>query len=65
MLKAFIKTASIGYWRNMVTIDDVLRAVDSVFTTHSVDLRKRFGVFDEVSDMQTEDEVSRHEMASA
>jgi hypothetical protein len=65
MLKAFIKTASIGYWRNMVTIDDVLRAVDSVFTTHSIDLRKRFGVFDEVPDMQTEDEVSRHEMASA
>ena len=65
MLKAFIKTASIGYWRNMVTIDDVLRAVDNVFTTHSVDLRKRFGVFDEVSDMQAENEVSRHEMASA
>lgn len=65
MLKAFIKTASIGYWRNMVTIHDVLKAVDTVFANYSVNLRQRFGVFDEVSDMQTKDEVSRHEMASA
>lgn len=62
MLKAFIKSASVGYWRGMVTIDDVLKAVDNVFANYSVNLRQRFGVFNEVSEVQAGDEMSRHTM---
>lgn len=46
LLKAFIKTASVGYWSKSVNIGDVINAVDSVFRTYSLDLRKRFGVFE-------------------
>jgi len=46
LLKAFIKTASVGYWSKSVGIGDVINAVDSVFRTYSLDLRKRFGVFE-------------------
>jgi hypothetical protein len=46
MLKAFIKTASVGYWRGTITVTDVLKAVDSVFTQNSLALRQRFGVFE-------------------
>lgn len=58
LLKAFIKTASVGYWSKSVNIGDVINAVDSVFRTYSIDLRKRFGVFDEVSPVQGADAVS-------
>lgn len=46
MLKAFIKSASVGYWRDTVTINDVMNTVDSVFNTYSLELRRRFGVFE-------------------
>jgi hypothetical protein len=46
LLKAFIKTASVGYWSKSVNINDVINAVDSVFRTYSLDLRRKFGVFE-------------------
>lgn len=35
------------YHRGNIKPADVLHVVDSICTTHSIDLRKRFGVFDE------------------
>lgn len=42
------------YHRGNIKPADVLKAVDEICTTHSIDLRKRFGVFDEVSQLQEE-----------
>jgi len=46
------------YHRGNVKAADILTAMDEVCNTHSVDLRKRFGVFDEVSKVQEENEMS-------
>jgi hypothetical protein len=46
------------YHRGNIKAADILAAVDDVCKTHSIDLRKRFGVFDEVSKLHKEDEVS-------
>ena len=58
LLKGFIKSVSRGYWRNSVTVNDITKEVDNLCKTYSIDLRKRFGVFNEVSDMQEAHEVS-------
>jgi len=58
LLKGFIKSVSRGYWRNSVTVNDIIKEVDNLCKTYSVDLRKRFGVFDEVSELQEKDAVS-------
>lgn len=42
------------YHRGNIKAADILSAIDEVCNTHSIDLRKRFGVFDEVSNMQKE-----------
>jgi hypothetical protein len=42
--------------------EDIIEAVNDICTTYSIDLRKRFGVFDEVSQVQKDNEVSRHEV---
>lgn len=46
------------YHRGNIKPADVLSAIDDVCKTHSIDMRKRFGVFDEVSSLQKEDEMS-------
>jgi hypothetical protein len=53
-----------GHWYkpNAITSADVPPVVDEICNTYSIDLRKLFGVFDEVSEVQAGNEVSRHEM---
>lgn len=53
-----------GHWYkpNAITSADVPPVVDEICNTHSIDLRKLFGVFDEVSEVQADNAVSRHEM---
>jgi len=62
LLKGFIKSVRRGYYHQTTNVNEVISEVDKICTTYSIDLRRRFGVFDEVSDMQSEDEVSRHTM---
>ena len=45
------------YHRGNIKAADILVSVDEVCNTHSIDLRKKFGVFDEVSNLQKENEV--------
>jgi hypothetical protein len=62
LLKGFITSVRRGYYSSKTTVNEVIDEVDKVCTTYSLDLRRRFGVYDEVSDMQSTDEVSRHPM---
>ena len=62
LLKGFIKSVRRGYYSSTTTVNEVIDEVDKVCTTYSLDLRRRFGVYDEVSDMQDTNEVSRHTM---
>lgn len=63
LLKGFITSVRRGYYSSKTTVNEVIDEVDKICTTYSLDLRRRFGVYDEVSDMQDTDEVSRHTMA--
>jgi len=60
LLKGFIKSVRRGYYSSTTSVKEVIDEVDKVCTTYSLDLRKRFGVYDEMPDMQAENEVSRH-----
>jgi hypothetical protein len=62
LLKGFITSVRRGYYSSKTTVNEVIDEVDKVCTTYSLDLRRRFGVYDEVSEMQSTDEVSRHPM---
>lgn len=62
LLKGFIKSVRRGYYHQTTNVNEVINEVDKICTTYSIDLRRRFGVFNEVSDMQGEDEVPRHTM---
>lgn len=58
LLKGLIKSVSRGYWRTTVSVNDVVKEADNLCKMYSIDLRKRFGVFDEVPELQYEDAVS-------
>lgn len=47
LLKGFIKSVSRGYYQQSITVDEVINEVDRIFTTYSLDLRRKFGVFKE------------------
>lgn len=47
LLKGFIKSVSRGYYQQSITVKEVIGEVDKVFTTYSLDLRRKFGVFKE------------------
>jgi hypothetical protein len=53
-----------GHWYKPanITSADIPVAVQEICNTYSINLRKRFGVFDEVSEVQKDNEVSRHKM---
>ena len=62
LLKGFIKSVRRGYYHQTTNVNEVINEVDKICTTYSIELRRRFGVFNEMSDMQSEDEVPRHTM---
>jgi hypothetical protein len=62
LLKGFIKSVSTGYYSSAVSVEEVIEEVDKVCTTYSIDLRRRFGVFNEVPTVQDKNEVPRHTM---
>jgi len=62
LLKGFIKSVSTGYYSSTVSVEEVIEEVDKVCTTYSIDLRRRFGVFNEVPTVQDKNEVPRHTM---
>lgn len=61
LLKGFIKSVRRGHYYQ-TNVNEVIDEVDKICTTYSIELRRRFGVFNEMPDMQSEDEVSRHTM---
>lgn len=66
LLRGFVAHAVHNNWwlhKGSMESISVIDAVDEVCNTYSIDLRRRFGVFDEVSTMQEKNEVSRHEVA--
>ena len=67
LLKGIVKSVSTGYYQTTITVPDVIKQCDQICTTYSVDMRRRFGVFeegnlDEVSEVQHPNDVSRHTM---
>ena len=67
LLKGIVKSVSTGYYQTSITVPDVLKTCDQICTTYSVELRRRFGVFEEgetneVSEVQHSDDVLRHTM---
>lgn len=60
LLKGFIKSVRRGYYSSTTTVNEVIDEVDRICTTYSIDLRRKFGVYDEMSDMQGTNEVPRH-----
>lgn len=64
LLKGVIQTVNRGYYHSTPSSSEVLKELDRICTTYSIDLRRKFGVFDEVSDLQEPNEVSRHAVAS-
>lgn len=59
LLKGVIQTVSRrGYYGSTVSSKEVLKELDHICTTYSIDLRRKFGVFDEVSNLQEPNEVS-------
>lgn len=64
LLKGVIQTANRSYYRSTPSSSEVLKELDRICTTYSIDLRRKFGVFDEVSNLQEPNEVSRHAVAS-
>lgn len=68
LLRGFVGHAVHADWHSHhgnVSPDHVIKAVDSVCNTYSLDLRKKFGVFDEMSTVQEADELLRHTMAGS
>jgi hypothetical protein len=63
LLKGVIQSASRGYYRSSVSSVEVMKEIDRLCTTYSIDLRRKFGVYDEVSELQGQDEMPRHEVA--
>jgi len=41
-----------------------MKEIDRLCTTYSIDLRRKFGVYDEMPELQGEDEMPRHEVAN-
>ena len=64
LLKGVIQTVNRGYYHSTPSSSEVLKELNRICTTYSIDLRRKFGVFDEVSDLQEPNEVSRHAVAS-
>jgi hypothetical protein len=64
LLKGVIQSASRGYYRSSIGSSEVMKEIDRLCTTYSIDLRRKFGVYDEVSNLQEQNEVSRHAVAS-
>jgi len=67
LLKGIVKSVHTGYYQTSITVPEVLKQCDQICTTYSVDMRRRFGVFeegksDEVSELQDSDDVLRHTM---
>ena len=66
LMRGFIATAMHNRtWvrrNDPLSTTEILDMVDAVCKTYSIDLRRRFGVFDEVSNVQGGDEVSRHKV---
>lgn len=46
LMKGFVQSSTSGYWRTEPTPELALHAVDEVCKTYSIELRRRFGVFD-------------------
>ncbi len=66
VMRGFVAHALFDRWyyhRGSIKSENVLDTVNSVCTTFSFDLRKKFGVFNAVSPMQEKAEVSRHKVA--
>ena len=63
LLKGVIQTVNRGYYRSSVSSVEVMKEIDRLCTTYSIDLRRKFGVYDEVSELQGQDEMPRHEVA--
>jgi len=67
LLKGIVKSVHTGYYQTTISVPDVLKQCDHICTTYSVDMRRRFGVFEEgdtneVSEVQDSDDVLRHTM---
>ncbi len=62
LLKGFIMSVRRGYYSSNTTVKEVIDEVDKVCTTYSIDLRRKFGVFDEVSNMQDKNVLLGHTM---
>ena len=64
LLKGIVMSVSIGYYKSSISVDDVLKECDKICTNYSVEIRRKFGVFNgdinEVSSMQHKNEMPRH-----
>jgi len=66
LLRGIVKSVHTGYYQSSISVADVLKECDKICTNYSVDIRRKFGVFNgennEVPDMRHKDDVPRHEM---
>lgn len=46
LLKAMIKSTSVGFWSSMVSVEHVLEECNRICNSYSVSMRQKFGVFD-------------------
>ena len=64
LLKGIVMSVSTGYYKSSISVDDVLKECDKICTNYSVEIRRKFGVFNgdinEVSSMQHKNEMPRH-----
>lgn len=64
LLKGIVMSVSTGYYKSSISVDDVLKECDKICTNYSVEIRRKFGVFNgdinEVSSMQYKNEMPRH-----
>lgn len=66
LLKGIVKSVQTGYYKSSISVDDVLKECDKICTNYSVEIRRKFGVFDgdtnEVPSVQPKNEMPRHEV---
>lgn len=64
LLRGIVMSVSTGYYKSSISVDDVLKECDKICTNYSVEIRRKFGVFNgdinEVSSMQHKNEMPRH-----
>lgn len=66
LLKGIVKSVQTGYYKSSISVEDVLKECDKICTNYSVDIRRKFGVFNgdnnEVSNMRPENDVPRYKV---